>query len=79
MKKKTEYILIDTCEECEFYKEAEKIAIELTEHVTFIPTKWVLDQLYQRVHYHYDEKQYVELVLMINQIRADKGIRFGSI
>lgn len=54
--------------ECEFYTEAEKVALDLTEHVTLVPTKRVPDELYQRVRKHYDEKQYVDLVLIINQI-----------
>jgi AhpD family alkylhydroperoxidase len=61
---------ISAWEECEFYTEAEKAALELTEHVTLIPTKRVPDQLYQRVRNHYDEKQYVDLVLIINQINT---------
>lgn len=56
--------------ECEFYTEAEKVALELTEHVTLIPTKRVPDELYQRVREHYDEKKYVDLVLIINQINS---------
>ncbi|WP_438823742.1 carboxymuconolactone decarboxylase family protein [Bacillus sp. JJ1764] len=54
--------------ECTFYTEAEKVALELTEHVTLIPTKRVPDELYQRVRKHFDEKQYVDLILIINQI-----------
>jgi AhpD family alkylhydroperoxidase len=61
---------ISAWEECEFYTEAEKVALELTEHVTLIPTKRVPDALYQRVREHYDEKQYVDLVLIINQINS---------
>lgn len=61
---------ISAWEECDFYTEAEKVAFELTEHVTLIPTKRVPDQLYQRVRNHYDEKQYVDLVLIINQINT---------
>ena len=61
---------ISAWEECEFYTEAEKVALELTEHVTLIPTKRVPDQLYQRVREHYDKKQYVDLVLIINQINS---------
>ncbi|WP_188455551.1 carboxymuconolactone decarboxylase family protein [Virgibacillus oceani] len=61
---------ISAWEECEFYTEAEKVALELTEHVTLIPTKRVPDQLYQRVRKHYDEKQYVDLVLIITQINT---------
>ena len=59
---------VSAWKECEFYTEAEKVALELTEHVTLIPTKRVPDELYQRVREHYDEKQYVDLVLIINQI-----------
>ncbi|NHC41331.1 carboxymuconolactone decarboxylase family protein [Bacillus sp. MM2020_1] len=59
---------ISAWEECTFYTEAEKVALELTEHVTLIPTKRVPDELYQRVRAHFDEKQYVDLVLIINQI-----------
>ncbi|PAE34277.1 carboxymuconolactone decarboxylase family protein [Bacillus sp. 7884-1] len=61
---------VSAWEECEFYTEAEKVALELTEYVTLIPTKRVPDELYQRVRKHYDEKQYVDLVLIINQINS---------
>ncbi|MBO0962139.1 carboxymuconolactone decarboxylase family protein [Neobacillus sp. MM2021_6] len=61
---------VSAWEECEFYSEAEKVALELTEHVTLIPTKRVPEVLYQRVREHYDEKQYVDLVLIINQINS---------
>ncbi len=59
---------VSAWKECEFYTEAEKVALELTEYVTLIPTKRVPDELYQRVRAHYDEKQYVDLILIINQI-----------
>ena len=61
---------VNPWEECDFYTEAEKAALELTENVTLIPTKRVPDELYQRVREHYDEKQYVDLVLIINQINS---------
>lgn len=61
---------VSAWEECEFYTKAEKVALELTEHVTLIPTKRVPDELYQRVREHYDEKQYVDLILIINQINS---------
>jgi alkylhydroperoxidase family enzyme len=50
-----------------FYSPEEKVALELTEHITLIPTKRVPDDLYMRVREHYDEKQYVDLVIIINQ------------
>ena len=61
---------VSAWQECEFYPEAEKVALELAEHVTLIPTKRVPDELYQRVREHYDGKQYVDLVLIINQINS---------
>lgn len=61
---------VSAWEESEFYTEAEKTALELAEHVTLIPTKRVPDELYQRVREHYDERQYVDLVLIINQINS---------
>lgn len=57
-------------EECEFYSPEEKVALELTEHITLIPSKRVPDNLYRRVREHFDEKQYVDLVLIINQINS---------
>lgn len=61
---------ISAWKECGFYSEAEKVALELAEYVTLIPTKRVPDELYQRVREHYDEKQYVDLILIINQINS---------
>ncbi|MFB6804290.1 carboxymuconolactone decarboxylase family protein [Peribacillus butanolivorans] len=61
---------LNTWEECDFYLPEEKVALELTEHITLIPTKRVPDDLYKRVRGHYDEKQYVDLVLIINQINS---------
>jgi AhpD family alkylhydroperoxidase len=56
--------------ECSFYTTEEKVALGLSEHITLIPTKRVPDDLYKRVREHYDEKQYVDLVLIINQINS---------
>ena len=61
---------VSVWDECDFYTEAEKAALELTEHVTLIPSKRVPDELYQRVRAHYDEKQYVDLIIIMNQINS---------
>jgi AhpD family alkylhydroperoxidase len=61
---------ISAWRECTFYTDAEKVALELTEHVTLIPTKRVSDELYNRIRKHYSEKEYVDLVLIINQINS---------
>ncbi|MEA0562384.1 carboxymuconolactone decarboxylase family protein [Lysinibacillus irui] len=61
---------ISAWRECTFYSEAEKVALELTEHITLIPEKRVPDVLYERVRKHFDEKAYVDLVILINQINS---------
>ena len=61
---------ISAWRECSFYSEAEKVALELTEHITLIPEKRVPDHLYERVRKHFDEKAYVDLIILINQINS---------
>lgn len=48
----------------------EKVAFELAEHVTLIAEKGVDDNLYERVREHYDEQEYVDLIIIINQINT---------
>ena len=59
---------VSAWEDCDFYTEAEKVALELTEHVTLVPTKRVPDELYNRVRVQFSEKEYVDLIILINQI-----------
>ncbi|MFF5815880.1 carboxymuconolactone decarboxylase family protein [Lysinibacillus capsici] len=61
---------ISAWRECTFYSDAEKVALELTEHITLIPEKRVPDELYELVRKHFDEKAYVDLVILINQINS---------
>lgn len=61
---------ISAWHDCDFYTDAEKVALELTEHITLIATKHVPDELYHRVRACYDEKEYVDLILLINQINS---------
>ncbi|HZH60765.1 MAG TPA: carboxymuconolactone decarboxylase family protein [Metabacillus sp.] len=61
---------LTTWQECDFYTPEEKVALELSEHITLIPTKRVPKELYKRVREHYNEKQYIDLVLIINQINS---------
>ncbi len=56
--------------ESPFYSDAERAALELTEAVTLISTARVPDDLYERVRKHFTEKQYVDLVFMINTINS---------
>lgn len=56
--------------ECPFYTEAERAALELTEAVTQISQHGLPDELYNRVREHFTEKQYVELIFLINTINS---------
>jgi len=53
--------------ESDLYSAEEKIVFELAENMTRIMESGVSDSLYQRVREHYDEKEYVNLII-INQI-----------
>lgn len=57
-------------EDCTFYSEAEMAALELTEYVTLVSAKRVPDEIYNRVRQYFNEKDYVDLVFMINQINS---------
>src|SRR5699024_11849106 len=54
--------------ECDFYSEKEKAALALTEHVTLISEKGVPENLYKNVRNFFDEKDYVDLIVIINLI-----------
>jgi AhpD family alkylhydroperoxidase len=56
--------------ECTFYSDAEKVALEMTEHITLIPTMRLPDELYNRVREHYSEKEFADFVILINQINS---------
>ncbi|WP_088043116.1 carboxymuconolactone decarboxylase family protein [Bacillus sp. EAC] len=61
---------ISAWNDCTFYTDAEKAALELTESVTLIPNKGVSDELFNRIRKHFSEKEYVDLVILINQINS---------
>lgn len=50
------------------YSPKEKVALHLAENMTLISEKGVSDELYDQVREHYDEKEYVDLVMIINLI-----------
>ncbi|WP_199617026.1 carboxymuconolactone decarboxylase family protein [Paenibacillus alkalitolerans] len=56
--------------ESPFYTDAERAALELTESVTLVSAKGVPDELYERVRRHFDEKQFVDLVMIIIAING---------
>ncbi|WP_129691198.1 carboxymuconolactone decarboxylase family protein [Gottfriedia acidiceleris] len=61
---------ISAWRDCDFYTDAEKVALELTEHITLISNKGVSDELYNRVSKHFSENEYANLVFIINQINS---------
>lgn len=54
----------------DIFTSKEKIAFELTEHLTLVSEHGVPDELYTRVREHFNEEEYVNLVLIINQINT---------
>lgn len=54
----------------QLYSEKEKVALELAENMTLIAERGVSDELYQQVRNHFNEKEYVDLVMIINQINT---------
>jgi|SRR5690625_1455416 len=66
--------------ESDLYDEKEKIALQLAENITLISELGVNDDFYNEVREHYNEKEYVELVLIINQINAWNrlGVSMGN-
>ena len=71
---------LETWNEAKIYSLKEKVAFELAEYVTLIAEKGVSDELYQSVRQHYDEKEYVDLIMIINQINMWNriGISMGN-
>lgn len=64
--------------ECPFYTDGERAALELTEALTQVALSGVSDELYQRVREHFSEKQYMELVVLINTINSWNRISIAA-
>jgi AhpD family alkylhydroperoxidase len=62
--------LLNAWRESPFYSDAERVVLELTEAVTSISVNGVPDDLYNRVREHFNEKQYVDLIILINTINS---------
>lgn len=62
--------LLNAWREAAFYTDAERAALALTEAVTTISVGGVSDELYEEVRKHFDEKQFVSLIMAINVINA---------
>jgi alkylhydroperoxidase family enzyme len=62
--------LLSAWREAPFYTDAERAALELTEAVTLIAKHGVPDDLYERVRRHFDERQYIALIMAISTINC---------
>jgi AhpD family alkylhydroperoxidase len=63
-------LLLPMWREVPIYSEAERAVLELTECVTKLHEAGVPDDVYARVREHFDEKEYVDLILAISTINA---------
>jgi AhpD family alkylhydroperoxidase len=62
--------LLNAWREAPFYTESERAALALTEAVTKISEGGVPPGLYERVRRHFDEEQFVDLIMAINGINS---------
>ncbi|GIO19502.1 hypothetical protein J18TS1_26020 [Oceanobacillus oncorhynchi subsp. incaldanensis] len=54
----------------ELFTEMDRAAFELAENMTLVSENGVSDALYEKVREYFDEKEYVELVMVIIQINT---------
>jgi len=64
--------------ESPFFTDKEKAALALTEAVTNIANEGVSDQVYENVRKHFDEKEYLDLILAINTINSWNRIAIST-
>ncbi len=57
-------------EESKLYTEMEKAALELTEHITLLPSLKVPDAVYHKVRKYFSETQYIHLTMLIMMINS---------
>ncbi|WP_066187275.1 carboxymuconolactone decarboxylase family protein [Gracilibacillus timonensis] len=61
---------ISAWRDCTFYSEQEKAALALTEQITLIAENHVSDELYHHVRQQFTETEYLDLLVLINQINS---------
>lgn len=62
--------LLNAWKETSLYTEQERMALEFAETLTLISSNDISDTLYEKVRTLFDERQYTDLVLLINQINS---------
>ncbi|MFC5468943.1 carboxymuconolactone decarboxylase family protein [Cohnella suwonensis] len=71
-------LLLSAWRETPIYSDAERAVLELTEYATKLSEAGVPDDVYARVRAHFDEKQYVDLLMAISVINAWNRIGVGT-
>ncbi|XEC93362.1 carboxymuconolactone decarboxylase family protein [Paenibacillus tarimensis] len=63
-------LLLSVWREVPIYSEQEKAVLELTEYATRLPKAGIPSDVYERVRKHFDEKQFIDLIMAINIING---------
>jgi AhpD family alkylhydroperoxidase len=71
-------LLLNVWREAPLYSGRERAALELAEAVTRISEQGVPEAVYKRVREHYDENEYMELILAVNTINSWNRIAIST-
>lgn len=71
-------LLLSVWREAPLFTEKEKAALELAESVTNIADAGVPQAVYENVRKHFDEKQYMDLIMAINTINCWNRIAIST-
>jgi len=62
--------LLTTWREAPCYTDRERAVLELTESVTLVSERGVTDHVYENVRTHFDEQEFISLIMAINTINS---------
>ncbi|CAG7644054.1 carboxymuconolactone decarboxylase family protein [Paenibacillus allorhizosphaerae] len=71
-------VLLTAWRDTPIYTDKEKAALELTEYVTKVSEAGVPQHVYEKVRAHFDEKEYVKLIMAINVINCWNRISIST-
>ncbi len=63
-------VLLSAWKEANIYSDRETMALKLAELVTHISNQGISETIYKQSLQYFDEKEYVDLILLINQINS---------
>ena len=70
-------LLLDAWRESSFYTERERAALAWTEALTFVHETGAPDDVYDSLQAHFDEKELIQLTLLIGAINAFNRLNVG--